>query len=217
MSTDQACRADEADIDKLRRHVRILVDLGRLAARNFALDRFLDQAVVQVARAVEIDHVKVMRYRCRTGFRGVRLRGHATTAATRAPHSFAQRRSPRSQWNFRRREGQPQLVPRNPKNALADSQVGNSVAAAAREGQGTGKVQPSEVLEPRERRKLDLRSAERAQVAAEPIGISTAEEIVQPRMRALPNGNRAGQQRPTRRCQRQPPAAPVRRVRRDLD
>ena len=96
MSTDQACRADEADIDKLRRHVRILVDLGRLAARNFALDRFLDQAVVQVARAVEIDHVKVMRYRCRTGFRGVRLRGHATTAATRAPHSFAQRRSPRS-------------------------------------------------------------------------------------------------------------------------
>src|SRR3954467_10409450 len=99
MKSDQTSPANGTAFEKLRRHVRILVDLGRLAARNFALDRFLDQAVVQVARAVEIDHVKVMRYRCRTGFRGVRLRGHATTAATRAPHSFAQRRSPRSQWN----------------------------------------------------------------------------------------------------------------------
>jgi two-component sensor histidine kinase len=66
MSTDQACAADEAEFGKLRRHVRILVDLGRLAARDFATDRFLDQAVVQVARAVEIDHVKVLRYRRRT-------------------------------------------------------------------------------------------------------------------------------------------------------
>ena len=50
---------------KLRRHVRILVDLGRLAGENLGLTRFLDQAVVQVARAVEIDHVKVLRYRRR--------------------------------------------------------------------------------------------------------------------------------------------------------
>ena len=63
MKSDQTSPADGTAFEKLRRHVRILVDLGRLAARNFALDRFLDLAVVQVARAVEIDHVKVMRYR----------------------------------------------------------------------------------------------------------------------------------------------------------
>ncbi|WP_460451104.1 sensor histidine kinase [Alsobacter sp. SYSU BS001988] len=52
-----------ADIAKLRRHLRILVDLGRLATEATDLDRFLDQAVVLVARAVEIDHVKILRYR----------------------------------------------------------------------------------------------------------------------------------------------------------
>lgn len=50
-------------IEKLRRHVRILVDLGRIAGQNSDIDRFLDQAVVQVARAVEVDHAKIMRYR----------------------------------------------------------------------------------------------------------------------------------------------------------
>jgi two-component sensor histidine kinase len=54
------------EADKLRRHIRILVDLGRLAGENANLDRFLDQTVVQVARAVEVDHVKVLRYRRRT-------------------------------------------------------------------------------------------------------------------------------------------------------
>jgi hypothetical protein len=44
-------------LDKLRRHVRILVDIGRLAAENTDFTRFLDQAVVQIARAVEIHHV----------------------------------------------------------------------------------------------------------------------------------------------------------------
>ena len=53
-------------LDKVRRHIRILVDIGRLAGENADLDRFLDQAVVQVARAVEINHVKVLRYRPRT-------------------------------------------------------------------------------------------------------------------------------------------------------
>jgi two-component sensor histidine kinase len=53
-------------LDKVRRHIRILVDIGRLAGENGDLDRFLDQAVMQVARAVEIDHVKVLRYRPRT-------------------------------------------------------------------------------------------------------------------------------------------------------
>ncbi|TPM44152.1 GAF domain-containing protein [Mesorhizobium sp. B2-3-2] len=51
---------------KLRRHVRILVDLGRLAGEETPVSRFLDQACVQVARAVEINHVKVLRYRRRT-------------------------------------------------------------------------------------------------------------------------------------------------------
>ncbi len=55
------------EIDKLRRHIRILVDLGRLAGQYSDVDRFLDQAVVQVARAVEIDHVKILRYRRKTG------------------------------------------------------------------------------------------------------------------------------------------------------
>lgn len=50
-------------IEKLRRHVRILVDLGRIAGQNSDIDRFLDQAVVQVARAVEVDHAKILRYR----------------------------------------------------------------------------------------------------------------------------------------------------------
>jgi two-component system, sensor histidine kinase PdtaS len=54
---------DPAVLHKLRRHVRILVDLGRLTGENPNLERFLDQAVVQVARAVEVDHVKVLRYR----------------------------------------------------------------------------------------------------------------------------------------------------------
>jgi two-component system, sensor histidine kinase PdtaS len=58
-------REDRA-LDKVRRHVRILVDIGRLAGETADLDRFLDQAVMQVARAVEINHVKVLRYRPHT-------------------------------------------------------------------------------------------------------------------------------------------------------
>ncbi|WP_292121077.1 histidine kinase dimerization/phosphoacceptor domain -containing protein [Mesorhizobium sp.] len=55
-----------AKLTKLRRHVRILVDLGRVAGEEASLSRFLDQACVQVARAVEIDHAKILRYRPRT-------------------------------------------------------------------------------------------------------------------------------------------------------
>src|SRR5579859_6623511 len=55
-----------AELGKLRRNVRILADLGRLASQNAGLDRFLDQAVVQVARAVEVGHVKILRYRRET-------------------------------------------------------------------------------------------------------------------------------------------------------
>ena len=52
-----------ADVAKLRRHVRILVELGRLAGQPWTAERFLDQAVVQVGRAVEIHHVKILQYR----------------------------------------------------------------------------------------------------------------------------------------------------------
>ena len=50
------------EVAKLRRHVRILMDLARLA-QTVPGERFLDEAVVQVARAVEVDHVKVLCYR----------------------------------------------------------------------------------------------------------------------------------------------------------
>ncbi|GJD95874.1 sensor histidine kinase [Methylobacterium iners] len=59
----QALAEAQAITGKLRRHQRILVDLGRLAAQKLDLDGFLAQAIAQVARAVEIDHVKVLRHR----------------------------------------------------------------------------------------------------------------------------------------------------------
>jgi len=40
-----------------------LIDLARYASETQELQRFLDDAVVRVAAAVEIDHVKVLRYR----------------------------------------------------------------------------------------------------------------------------------------------------------
>jgi len=58
--------SEDGVLARLRRHVRILVDVGRLAGEKVDLNRFLNQAVVQVARAVEIHHVKVLRYRPRT-------------------------------------------------------------------------------------------------------------------------------------------------------
>jgi len=59
-------RGEASQLEKVRRHVRILVDIGRLAGENADLERFLDQTVLQVARAVEIDHVKILKYRKRT-------------------------------------------------------------------------------------------------------------------------------------------------------
>jgi two-component sensor histidine kinase len=64
---EQSHEASESGrIKMLRRHIRILVDIGRLAGENADLTRFLDQAVVQIARAVEIHHVKVLQYRPRS-------------------------------------------------------------------------------------------------------------------------------------------------------
>jgi two-component sensor histidine kinase len=58
--------SDETEArDRMRRHIRILVDIGRIAGLAMDQDGFLDQIVVQVARAVEIDHVKVLEYRPR--------------------------------------------------------------------------------------------------------------------------------------------------------
>jgi two-component sensor histidine kinase/putative methionine-R-sulfoxide reductase with GAF domain len=47
----------------LREHQRVLIDLARYATETEDLQRFLDDAVVRVSAAVEIDHVKVLRYR----------------------------------------------------------------------------------------------------------------------------------------------------------
>jgi two-component sensor histidine kinase len=58
--------SDRDKLEELRRHIRILVDIGRLSVETADLDRFLDRAVVQIARAVEIHHVKVLRYRPET-------------------------------------------------------------------------------------------------------------------------------------------------------
>jgi two-component sensor histidine kinase len=55
--------SEDAKLDKLRRHIRILVDMGRLAGERADLKRFLNQVVLQIARAVEIHHVKVLQYR----------------------------------------------------------------------------------------------------------------------------------------------------------
>jgi two-component sensor histidine kinase len=60
-------RITDGDVlDKVRRHIRILVDIGRLSVEDADLDRFLDKAVIQIARAVEIHHVKILRYRPET-------------------------------------------------------------------------------------------------------------------------------------------------------
>jgi two-component sensor histidine kinase len=59
--------SDDNELEKVRRHVRILVDIGRIAGEKGDLTAFLDEVVVQVSRAVEIDHVKVLRYRQKSG------------------------------------------------------------------------------------------------------------------------------------------------------
>ena len=61
----KADKQQASALDEVRRHVRIFVDLGRVASESTDEVGFLDQVVVQVARAVEIDHVKVLRYRRR--------------------------------------------------------------------------------------------------------------------------------------------------------
>src|SRR5262245_27858051 len=54
------------DVEVVRQHVRILCDLGRLAGNSIDLQTFLNQAVAQVARGTQINHVKILRYRPET-------------------------------------------------------------------------------------------------------------------------------------------------------
>ena len=59
-------QSDDNLRQELRRYIRILVDIGRLVSEHADLNRLLGQVVVQIARAVEIHHVKVLQYRPRT-------------------------------------------------------------------------------------------------------------------------------------------------------
>jgi len=65
--TQEAKRATtDSTLEEVRQNLRILCELGRLAGISTSLETFLDQAVIQVARATEINHVKILRYRPET-------------------------------------------------------------------------------------------------------------------------------------------------------
>ena len=51
----------------LRQHQRVLIDLARYAVETMEFQHFLDDVVVRVSAALEIDHVKIMRYRPESG------------------------------------------------------------------------------------------------------------------------------------------------------
>ena len=53
-------------LEKVRAHVRILVELGKLSGKQLDTERFLAQTVVHIARAIEIGHVKILQYRPET-------------------------------------------------------------------------------------------------------------------------------------------------------
>jgi two-component system, sensor histidine kinase PdtaS len=59
--------ANFTDADKLRRHQRIIIDLGLLATQALSLDNFLSHAVAQLAMALEVSNTKIMRYRPEVG------------------------------------------------------------------------------------------------------------------------------------------------------
>ena len=49
----------------MRRHRRVLIELAHYAAESVSLSQFMDDAVLRIASALEIDHVKLLRYRAR--------------------------------------------------------------------------------------------------------------------------------------------------------
>lgn len=57
--------ADTETIEKLRRHIGVLHELASLATEKLSPQNVLDRIVSQVARGVEIDHVKILRYRAK--------------------------------------------------------------------------------------------------------------------------------------------------------
>jgi two-component sensor histidine kinase len=59
--------AEFTDAEKLRRHQRIILDLGLLASQPMPLDQFLNHAVSQLALALEVSNTKIMRYRPEVG------------------------------------------------------------------------------------------------------------------------------------------------------
>jgi two-component sensor histidine kinase/putative methionine-R-sulfoxide reductase with GAF domain len=67
MNKHKAPYTSAVENEILREHQRVLIDLARYATETEHLQRFLDDAVVRVAAAVEIDHVKVLRYRAVQG------------------------------------------------------------------------------------------------------------------------------------------------------
>lgn len=62
MADDQSETTDAA-LTKVRRHIRILEDVARAALQSGDIDLLLDEVVLHVARAVEVNHTKIMRYR----------------------------------------------------------------------------------------------------------------------------------------------------------
>jgi two-component sensor histidine kinase/putative methionine-R-sulfoxide reductase with GAF domain len=68
LTTEEALVLGARDeIARLRRHQQVLMELSHLAAHRLPVDGLLETAVVQIARGVEIDHVKLLRYRPETG------------------------------------------------------------------------------------------------------------------------------------------------------
>src|ERR671938_200503 len=60
-------RSKYTEADKLRRHQRIIIDLGLLASQSMPLEQFLRHAASQVSLALEASHSKILRYRAEEG------------------------------------------------------------------------------------------------------------------------------------------------------
>ena len=56
-----------AENERLHRHQDVLINLTRRASEKVALEEFLQEVAMQVAEAIEIDHVKIMRHRSERG------------------------------------------------------------------------------------------------------------------------------------------------------
>ncbi|MXQ14843.1 sensor histidine kinase [Microvirga makkahensis] len=68
MSITQPSKTDRSrTLERLRQHQTILVEFARLAAEATDLQRLLDLACQHAARAVGVDHAKVMQYRSDKG------------------------------------------------------------------------------------------------------------------------------------------------------